>query len=82
MPEEGERMPDQKTVIVPVEDYTQRAIGITMEKGVTVECPHCKRVGVAQHRDGETFYLHKLEHKLVANQDLPEIIYDTCSTNA
>jgi hypothetical protein len=73
-------LPDQKTRTVFVEDYTQMPTGVRIQKGDSAECPHCKRVGIVEHRNGKTFYFHRLGLKLIANQDLPEIVDETCPT--
>ncbi len=73
-------MPDQKTLDVFFEDYTVLPIGHTIPKGTAAKCPHCKRVGLVEHRNDKTFYFHRLGLKLIANQDIPEIIDETCPT--
>jgi predicted nucleic acid-binding Zn ribbon protein len=64
-----------------VEDYTQMPAGVTLQKGDTAECPHCKKVGVVERRDNNVFYFHRLGYKLVANQSIVGIIDETCPTS-
>jgi hypothetical protein len=74
-------MSEQKTVTVFVEDYTQVPAGVKIPKGDTAECPHCKKVGLVEHRNEKTFYFHRLGYKLIANKDIIEIIDETCPTS-
>jgi hypothetical protein len=74
------KMANQKTVTVFVEDYTQMPIGVKIQKGDTAECPHCKKVGIVEPRNGKTFYFHRLGYRLTSNEDIPEIIDETCPT--
>jgi hypothetical protein len=74
-------MPNQRTLDVFFEDYTVLPIGHTIPKGTAAECPYCKRVGLVENRGDKTFYFHRLGLKLIANEDIPEVIDETCPTS-
>lgn len=68
-------MPDPKII---VEDYTKLPPKTKTKRGDTDKCPHCKRVGVVENRNGKTYYFHRLGYVLIAGEDLPGILDETC----